>query len=393
MRTFKLTSESVTEGHPDKLCDQISDRILDAYLTEDPHALVAIECMISNNLLVIAGEVKSTASIVIEDVARELLIEVGYTSNAIGIDGANCLIIKNIHEQSANIRQGVLKNNSLEEIGAGDQGMMYGFACIETEEFMPLSIALAHQLAKRLADVRKDQTLPFLLPDGKVQVTLEYGKQFIRIDEVVISAQHKDEISIELLRNSIMNHVIDPVLNGQPRDGQTRIIINHIGQFVLGGPFADTGLTGRKIIVDTYGGVIPHGGGAFSGKDGTKVDRSGAYMARYVAKNIVAAGLAKRCQVALSYVIGGNHPSSIAIETFGTESLDLAQLHDIVQAVFDFSPKAIIDTLALRQPIFSKTSVYGHFKNDQSLPWEQVDKAILLKTIAQKMRTLGGGAS
>jgi len=394
MRTFKLTSESVTEGHPDKLCDQISDRILDAYLTKDPHALVAMECMISHNLLVIAGEVKSTASIAVEKIARDVLVEVGYTSSGTGIDGANCFIIKNIHEQSANIRQGVLKGSDKEKIGAGDQGMMYGFACVETEELMPLSIALAHQLAKRLADVRKDQTLPFLLPDGKAQVTLEYDEHFqpIRIDEVVISAQHKSEVNIDLLRDAIMKHVIDPVLSGQPRDGQTRIIINHIGQFVLGGPFADTGLTGRKIIVDTYGGVIPHGGGAFSGKDGTKVDRSGAYMARYVAKNIVAAGLATRCQVALSYVIGGSHPSSIAIETFGTATIDPAQMHDIVATVFDFSPKAIIDALVLHQPIFSKTSVYGHFKEDSALPWEQVDKVALLKKIVQKLHTLGGDA-
>ena len=378
MRTFKLTSESVTEGHPDKLCDQISDRILDAYLTEDPYALVAVECMISKNLLLIAGEVKSTASIVVEKIARAVLLEVGYTSADVGIDGINCLIIKNIHEQSEDIRQGVLKGN--EKIGAGDQGIMYGFACRETEEFMPLSITLAHRLAKQLAKVRKNYILPFLLPDGKAQVTVEYDEQWnpLRIDEVIISAQHKPDVSMATLREGISKHVVDVVLADSKRDNLTRVFINPIGQFVLGGPYADTGLTGRKIIVDTYGGVIPHGGGAFSGKDATKVDRSAAYMARYVAKNIVAANFAKRCQVALSYMIGSSEPSAITINTFGTECIDLALIYDIVEEVFDFSPKAIIETLALRQPIFRKTSVYGHFKNDECLPWERVDKAILL---------------
>ena len=381
MKKFKLTSESVTEGHPDKLCDQISDRILDAYLAKDPHALVAVECMISKNLLVIAGEVKSTANIVVEKIARAVMLEVGYTSAEIGIDGSNCLIIKNIHEQSSDIRKGVLKK---EDIGAGDQGIMYGFACLETEELMPLPITLAHKLAKRLADVRQNNLLPFLLPDGKAGVTVEYDKQWspMRLAEVVISAQHKSDVSMETLRAGIMRHVVDEVLAESLRDVQTRIIINPIGQFVLGGPFADTGLTGRKIIVDTYGGVIPHGGGAFSGKDATKVDRSAAYMARYVAKNIVAANLATRCQVALSYTIGSSSPSSIMIDTFGTECIDIDHIHAIVATLFDFSPKAIIKTLALRQPIFSKTSVYGHFKNEECLPWERTDRAVLLKMLA-----------
>ena len=387
MRKFTLTSESVTEGHPDKLCDQISDRILDAYLAVDPDALVAVECMISNNLLVIAGEVKSTASIVVETIARDVMLEVGYTCAAIGIDGLNCLIIKNIHEQSKDIRQGVLKGNGGKNIGAGDQGIMYGFACQETEELMPLPITLAHKLAKQLADVRKNFTLPFLLPDGKAQVVVEYNEQLqpLHIDEVVISAQHKPGISIEMLRESIKKYVVDVVLAGSMRDEMTKVIINPIGQFVLGGPFADTGLTGRKIIVDTYGGVIPHGGGAFSGKDATKVDRSAAYMTRYVAKNIVAAKLAKRCQVALSYTIGSSKPSSLTIDTFGTELIDLKLLNIIVELVFDFSPKAIIDSLDLRQPIFKKTSVYGHFKDDMCLPWERVDKAVILKNLAKKI--------
>jgi len=382
MNTFKLTSESVTEGHPDKLCDQISDRILDAYLAKDPYALVAVECMISKNLLVIAGEVKSTANIVVEEIAREVLLEVGYTSAEIGIDGSKCLIIKNIHEQSSDIHKGVAKGN--ENIGAGDQGIMYGFACRETEEFMPLTITLAHKLAKRLADVRRNSTLPFLLPDGKAQVSALYDKQWnpLSLVEVVISAQHTADVSMQILREGIMRHVVDVVLDESLRSMQTNIIINPIGQFVLGGPFADTGLTGRKIIVDTYGGVIPHGGGAFSGKDATKVDRSAAYMARYVAKNIVAADLATRCQVALSYMIGSSNPSSIMIETFGTQRIDLAHIYAIVETLFDFSPKAIINTLALRQPIFGKTSVYGHFKNEEDLPWERVDKAILLKMLA-----------
>jgi len=382
MSSFKLTSESVTEGHPDKLCDQISDRILDAYLAEDPDALVAIECMISKDLLVIAGEVKSTANIVVEKIARAVLLEVGYTSTEVGINGSNCLIIKNIHEQSSDIRKGVLQES--EKIGAGDQGIMYGFACIDTDEYMPLPITLAHKLAKRLAQVRKNKILPFLLPDGKAQVTVEYNQQWVplRIAEVVISAQHKPDVRMETLRESVMHHVVDAVLGDSSlRTSQTQIFINPIGQFVLGGPFADTGLTGRKIIVDTYGGVIPHGGGAFSGKDATKVDRSAAYMARYVAKNIVAAKLAKRCQVALSYMIGSSKPSSIMIDTFGTENISLDHIHAIVETIFDFSPKAIINSLSLRKPIYEKTSVYGHFKNEESLPWEQVDKAILLKML------------
>jgi len=384
MRTLKVTSESVTEGHPDKLCDQISDRILDAYLKEDPYALVAVECMISNNLLVIAGEVKSTAVVSVENVARQLLCEVGYLSSEIGMDGANCLIFKNIHEQSSDIHQGVVKQNMKGDVGAGDQGMMYGFACRETEELMPLSISLAHRLAKRLAEVRKKDKMPYLLPDGKAQVAVEYDENFrpLRIDEVVISTQHKAGVNLDVLREAVEKYVIDPVLEGYPRDKNTRIYVNPIGRFVLGGPFADTGLTGRKIIVDTYGGVIPHGGGAFSGKDGTKVDRSGAYMARYVAKNIVAAGLASRCQVALSYVIGSREPSAVVINAFGTEKLELSLLHAMVRKVFDFSPKAIINALDLRQPIFSKTSVYGHFKDDGDLPWEQTDKAELLSELA-----------
>jgi len=384
MRKLKITSESVTEGHPDKLCDQISDRILDAYLKEDPYALVAVECMISNHLLVIAGEVKSTAVISVEDVARKVLLEVGYRTSEIGIDGANCLIFKNIHEQSSDIHQGVVKRGARDDVGAGDQGMMYGFACTETEELMPLSISLAHKLAKQLEAVRKKGNMLYLLPDGKAQVAVEYDENFqpLRIDEVVVSTQHKAGVNLDVLRESVEKYVIHPVLEGHLRDENTRIYVNPIGRFVLGGPFADTGLTGRKIIVDTYGGVIPHGGGAFSGKDGTKVDRSGAYMARYVAKNIVAAGLATRCQVALSYVIGSREPSAVVIDTFGTEKMEVNLLHAIVRKVFDFSPKEIINTLDLRQPLFSQTSVYGHFKDDGDLPWERADKAELLSELA-----------
>ncbi|PAD88067.1 methionine adenosyltransferase [Niallia circulans] len=390
-----ITSEAVTEGHPDKVCDQISDAILDAYLTMDKNARVAVECMLSKQLLVIAGEVHSNVKIDIERIARKKILDIGYDQLDKGLDGNTCLIIQNIIQQSEDIAAGVeiaLESRSASsgekaQLGAGDQGMMYGYACSESEAWMPLPIYLANQLAERLSFVRKSGLIDYLLPDGKTQVTVAYDSNNIPIQltDIVISSQHKDGISQEQIREDIIRHVITEIIPTAFVSKDTRILINPSGRFVIGGPAGDTGLTGRKIIADTYGGFIPHGGGAFSGKDPTKVDRSAAYMARYVAKNLVAAQLAERCQIAVSYAIGVAKPISIYIETFGTEKISLEILTAITEAIFDFSPSGIIDKLQLKQPIYSETSAYGHFKNNDMLPWEKIDMVPVLKAVVEQI--------
>lgn len=388
MDIFQMTSESVTEGHPDKLCDQISDHILDEYLRQDPDSRVAIECMISNNLLVIAGEVKSKAIVPIEEVARNTIVAVGYDDAVKGINGHNCIIVKNINHQSADINQGIdLGSPFCEKMGAGDQGIMYGFACNETDSYLPLTIDLAHKLAKRLSEVRKNGILSYLYPDGKTQVTVEYDEQYHprRIENITVSAQHQDGVSQRKIKEDIIQNVIKPVIPSKLLKQDTCFLINPTGRFVIGGPSSDTGLTGRKIIVDTYGGIVPHGGGAFSGKDASKVDRTGAYMCRYVAKNIVASGLANRCAISVAYTIGVDKPTSIYLDTFNTEKVNKNLLYVMINYMFDFSVKGMIESLKLKEPIYSKTSVYGHFKNDNNLPWERLDKAILLKESVSKI--------
>lgn len=382
MESYKITSESVTEGHPDKICDQISDAILDAYLTINPSAHVAVECMISRRLLVIAGEVRSPVSIDMEKIARQKLRDIGYHNDEIGIDAANCAIVVNVNQQSEDIQQGVLKEEPT-SIGAGDQGIVYGYACMETEDFMPLPIVLAHRLTQRLSEVRKNQELSYLLPDGKAQVTVEYSRegQPLRVTDIVVSAQHQSDVSQQQLSNDIKEKVIFHVIKQEKMSRDVRIWINPTGRFVIGGPKADCGLTGRKIIVDTYGGVIPHGGGAFSGKDSTKLDRSGAYMARYAAKNIVAAGLAEKCQISVSYAIGVAEPVAFFIDTFGTEKIPVDYLYATLNHVFDFTPYGISTSLDLRKPIFSKSSCYGHFKSGYELTWEKLDQVAILKEI------------
>lgn len=379
-----VTSESVTQGHPDKLCDQISDHLLDAFLASDLHAHVAVECMISNHLLVIAGEVTSRSIVDVEAVARKVLHEVGYTSQQIGIDAEKCIILTNLHQQSPDINQGVSQANGL--LGAGDQGTVYGYACNETQDLMPLPIYLAHELTHRLDTLRQTGELPFLRPDGKAQVTVLYDEQRqpLRISDVVVSAQHNEEILMDDLRSHLKTKIIHPVLPPRLLTEETRYLINPTGRFVVGGPFGDTGLTGRKIVVDTYGGIIPHGGGAFSGKDGTKVDRSGAYMARYIAKNIVAAGLAKRCQIALSYAIGYEEPVAIDLETFGTNAVSESDLKIAVLKTFDLSPKGMIETLQLDKPVFKQTAVYGHFNRFGNFTWEQADRVNELRRLVKR---------
>ena len=375
-----LTSESVTEGHPDKVCDMISDALLDAYLKEDPSAHVALETMASEDTVFIAGEVASFAKVDVKNKAREIICEIGYDSKEKGIDGKECLIITNIGVQSPDIAQGVTQCNGT--IGAGDQGMMYGYACDDTEELMPLSISLAHKLSKRLTQVRKEGILPYLYPDGKSQVTVAYNNQgeILGVTDVVISAQHNAEVSVQKLRMDIEEHVIREVIPKELLLPDVKIHINPTGRFVVGGPAGDVGLTGRKIIVDTYGGIARHGGGAFSGKDPTKVDRSAAYAARYVAKNIVAAGLADKCEIQLSYAIGVAHPTSIHVETFGTGKVSDAKLVEIIRENFDLRPAGIIKMLDLRRPIYKQTSAYGHFgRTDVDLPWEHLDKVDDLK--------------
>ncbi|HEY8760422.1 MAG TPA: methionine adenosyltransferase [Candidatus Dormibacteraeota bacterium] len=392
--SYLLTSESVTEGHPDKVCDQVSDAILDALLAADPDARVACETAITKGLCVVIGEVTTTADIDIAKTIRETIRAIGYTSEELGFDADHAMIQVYLKEQSPNIAAGV--DHSLEERsgefeddpfelqGAGDQGMMIGFACNETPELMPLTISLAHKLARRLAIVRKDGTLPWLRPDGKSQVTVEYahGKP-VRIEAVVISTHHEPRITNEEIERGVREEVIDKVLPPDLVDARTKIMVNPSGRFEIGGPTADAGLTGRKIIVDTYGGIARHGGGAFSGKDPSKVDRSAAYAARHVAKNIVAAGLAERCEVQVSYAIGRAHPTSIAIETFETETIPMAELLELVRTHFDLRPAAIIANLNLRRPIYGKTAAYGHFgRDDLQVPWESTDVADALRSKA-----------
>jgi S-adenosylmethionine synthetase len=387
-----FTSESVTEGHPDKICDQISDAILDAIIAEDPDARVAVETSITTGLVFVAGEISTSSYVDIPKIVRDTVREIGYTRAKFGFDADTCGIITSIDEQSPDIamgvdraleaREGKMTDEEIEAVGAGDQGLMFGFACNETEELMPLPISLAHRLSRKLSVVRKTGILPYLRPDGKTQVTVEYdgeGKP-VRIDTIVISAQHHPEVSQEQIKRDLMEHVVRAVVPEQMLDGETKYFINPTGRFVIGGPQGDAGLTGRKIIVDTYGGYARHGGGAFSGKDPTKVDRSGAYAARYVAKNIVASGLADKCEVQLAYAIGVARPVSISVDTFGTGKVSEEVLEELVRRNFDLRPAGIIRMLDLRRPIYKQTAAYGHFgRTDLDLPWERVDKAELLR--------------
>ena len=373
-----FTSESVTEGHPDKVCDQISDGVLDAILAKDPMARVACECATTTGMVLVMGEISTKCYVDIPAVARETLRRIGYDSPASGFNGNTCAILTAIDEQSGDIAMGVDSSYDFAgDTGAGDQGMMFGFACAETPTLMPAPIEYAHHLSRALAAARKSGKLNWLRPDGKSQVSVQYGEngQVERIDTVVISTQHSEDIAIETLREAVIEEIIKPTLPKELLDGQTRFLVNPTGRFVIGGPVGDSGLTGRKIIVDTYGGYASHGGGAFSGKDPTKVDRSAAYMARYMAKTIVAAGLAKKCQIELAYAIGVAKPVSVLVDTFGTGKVSDEVLAAAISRTFDLRPAAIIDTLQLRRPIYSQTAAYGHFgRADLDLPWEKTDR-------------------
>jgi len=372
-----FTSESVTEGHPDKICDQVSDAILDTALRQDPESRIAIECLAKTGVIVVAGEVTTKAQLDIPPIAREVLREIGYTKSSYGIDADTCAILVHIEKQSPDIAQGV-DSTTQKEQGAGDQGMMFGYATNETPELMPLPITLAHKLAQRLAYARKTGLIPYLGPDGKTQVTIEYeNDKPVRVDTVLVSSQHDEGTDQNTLRKDIIAKVITPVC-GEWLDENSKILTNPTGRFVKGGPHADAGVTGRKIIVDTYGGMGRHGGGAFSGKDPSKVDRSGAYAARYIAKNIVAAGLADKCEVQLAYAIGMAAPVSIHVNTFGTGKIDEEKLAELVYKHFPIKPKQIIDAFQLKRPIYRKTTCYGHFGKEE-LPWEQTDKATILR--------------
>jgi S-adenosylmethionine synthetase len=393
-----FTSESVTEGHPDKMCDQISDAVLDALLEQDPHARVACETAVKTGFVLLLGEISTTAFVNLDELVRKVVLDIGFDSSRKGFDGKTCGVQSAIASQSADIAQGVdvaleyRKNGDseaeIDALGAGDQGMMFGFACNETEALMPLPIHLAHNLTRRLSQVRKEGTLPWVWPDGKSQVTIEYnyGKPK-RVHTVLISTQHSPDVDNETIRQGIIEHVINPVLPADMVDDELKIFVNPTGRFVVGGPMGDAGLTGRKIIVDTYGGMGRHGGGAFSGKDCTKVDRSAAYAARWVAKNIVAAGLAERCEVQLAYAIGVAQPLSINVETFGTSELPSEALVDLIEQHFDLRPGAIIRDLGLRRPIFRQTAAYGHFgRDDIEAPWEQTNRAEALRQAAESLR-------
>lgn len=378
-----FTSESVTEGHPDKICDQISDAILDDILAHDPNGRVACETVVTTGLCFVFGEITTSHYVDVQKIVRDKVTEIGYTRGKFGFDAENLAVMTVIDPQSPDIAMGVDETSSHEQ-GAGDQGIMFGYACDETDVYMPMAITLAHRLAKRLTDVRKNGTIPYLRPDGKTQVTVEYddnGKIF-RVDTVLISTQHSPEVDMEVLARDVKANVVDPIIPANLIDENTKFLFNPTGRFVVGGPQGDSGLTGRKIIVDTYGGAACHGGGAFSGKDPSKVDRSASYMARYIAKNVVASGIASRCQIQLSYAIGVAEPTSVLVDTFGTAKVSEALIEDTIRKNFKLTPKGIIDTLDLKRPIYAQTAAYGHFgRNDIDLPWEHLDKVDVFKKL------------